>query len=91
MGSKAMPGWYAVLLAARGVAIGGVLMARALAKETKMPPNVASAWLAKFVRWGYARRSGSAKGPARWERVYVLTKYGQTRKAPLRTIRKERS
>jgi hypothetical protein len=42
------------------------------------PEQIASAWLAKFVKWGYATRTGKRPGPFRPLTLYVLTRLGLT-------------
>jgi hypothetical protein len=42
------------------------------------PEQIASAWLSKFVKWGYATRAGRRPGPFRPLTLYVLTRLGLT-------------
>lgn len=77
--------WYEVLLAARKSASkDGLLTSESLALGTGLPVKTASAWLSKFVRWGYCLREGSETGKARWVRTFKLTKYGLERGKPKR-------
>jgi DNA-binding IclR family transcriptional regulator len=69
--------WIEYLLELRDIANAGeAITASSLSERTGIPAGVASAWLGKFVRWGYVVRSGSASGEKRWVRVYELTKWG---------------
>jgi hypothetical protein len=83
--------WYDILLGARRASHKGTrhITARDLASEVRIPASersgpekLASAWLGKFVRWGYAVRSGHIQGEKRWSRTYSLTKYGLERPEP---------
>lgn len=50
-----------------------------LAAATDLVPKDASAWISKFVRWGYARRVGSIEQPGlKPKGVYALTEYGRS-------------
>jgi len=91
----AVPPWYDVLRHARRFADGGgpesaTVTAPDLAREAKMPLREASAWLAKFVKWGYAERVGSAPYGKRWVRLFLLTKSGMTRKPPTKRVKFEK-
>lgn len=68
--------WYEILLAVKRVAKDGEITSLALSEKIDVPNNVCSAWLGKFTRWGYLKRSGSVAGPKRWIRTYELTKWG---------------
>jgi hypothetical protein len=76
--------WYDVLKAARRASKNGtdLLTAAALSEDGFFKPygdrgiHVASAWLSKFVRWGYAVREGSQPSGKAWARTYRLTKWG---------------
>lgn len=47
------------------------------ASVTSLSPKDASAWISKFVRWGYAKRVGSTENPGLKPRaVYALTDFG---------------
>jgi hypothetical protein len=74
------PAWYDVLLAARKVATDGLLTSVDLGPKTGMDPKTASAWLSKFVRWGYCTLAGSKAGNQRWLRVYRITDWGMSYK-----------
>jgi hypothetical protein len=81
--------WFQVLKAARRSAIDGRITSEALADamSTKGPPvpvKVASAWLGKFVRWGYVLREESDQNglPGRPKANYRMTKWGLNREAP---------
>jgi DNA-binding PadR family transcriptional regulator len=48
-----------------------------LARQSGLSEKDASAWISKFVRWGYAKRIGLEENPGRKPRgVYSLTDYG---------------
>jgi hypothetical protein len=79
-GSKAAPVWWSLLLEARKLKAG--FTAQELASAGEIGASVASAWLGKFVAWGYAERAGSRAAPPRWIRLYTLTERGQTRRRP---------
>lgn len=70
--------WFDVLKAARKVGSEGKeVTAEALAAAARIEASVASAWLGKFVRWGYVLRTGrdtSRRG--RPQTVYALTRWG---------------
>lgn len=80
------PGWFEVLEAARRLSEDGSkrIGASALAADAGIPDTgkstgsqIASGWLSKFVKWGYAVRSGTLEGDgAKWARGYMLTKFG---------------
>lgn len=75
--------WWSILEAMRSVAARkGEFSSRDLAPAAELSIGVASGWLSKFVRWGYARRVGSEAGNGRWLRLYSITRYGATRKPP---------
>jgi len=75
--------WYDVLKAARRIATRkGVFNSTDLAEEARIEPTaksgahqIASAWLGKFVRWGYVVRAGHEPGERSW-RGYSLTPWG---------------
>ena len=77
--------WYSVLLAARRCASRKPvfnstdlsLEAKIEATERSEAHQIASAWLGKFVRWGYAVRAGHDPGERSW-RGYSLTRWGAT-------------
>jgi hypothetical protein len=77
--------WYSVLVAARRVASRKpvfnstdlALEAKIEATERSEAHQIASAWLGKFVRWGYAVRAGHDPGERSW-RGYSLTNWGAT-------------
>jgi hypothetical protein len=95
-----MGGWWSVLEAARRASRRGkeAFTASDLAHEARIDATVgddgflkspaesiASAWLGKFVRWGYALRAGSRgspKGGNAWVRLYTLTEFGVKRHPP---------
>lgn len=69
--------WYPVLQAARACAKASRLeddgfSAATLADMARIEDHIASAWMAKFCRWGYALRAGRI---GRWRR-YRLTSWG---------------
>jgi len=68
--------WYDVLQAARKVASDGILTSVDLASKTGMGTTLSSAWLSKFVRWGYCTLEGSKAGNKRWLRIFRITKWG---------------
>lgn len=82
--------WFQVLEAARRiseVSPTGEFTASELALEAGLQESkkstadqLASAWLGKFCRWGYALRTGSSPGQKKWIRVYTLTKFGKEMK-----------
>lgn len=90
--------WYGVLKAIRDVvsAKGGdpleaAFTAEELAEEAGMaqsksgasPSWIASAWLGKFVRWGYVVRGGKAPNVAgRAVQTYRITAWGMKKYAP---------
>jgi hypothetical protein len=81
--------WFQILKAARRAAIDGQITSEALAEEmsTKtftVPVKIASAWLGKFVRWGYALREASVQDGTRGRPKiqYRMTKWGLLREAP---------
>lgn len=79
------PQWYVILLAARRVVAREDLTSTALAGEVGLDVASASAWLAKFSRWGYAAKVGKVPVGRRWAWSWTLTRYGETRKAPTRS------
>jgi hypothetical protein len=81
--------WYEILLSARQIgsqevkegkkrAIEAIpFTSAALAEETDLTPPVASAWIGKFKRWGYAIDAGKEESAGgRPARLYALTKWG---------------
>jgi hypothetical protein len=93
------PLWYKVLEACRRVSErDGQITSQALGDELVManlikggsdvpspPRNIASAWLGKFARWQYVKRTGQIVTPHRIaprQRIYQLTTRGH--KAPPR-------
>lgn len=83
--------WWGVLLAVRRASHDGERKFTAidLASEARFEDTEASSkeklaagWLSKMARWGYVKRSGSAKGESRWIRTFELTEYGKNRKEP---------
>lgn len=84
--------WFDILKAARKVGSEGrTVTAEALAKHLTIDPAVASAWLGKFVRWGYALRAGrdtSRRG--RPQTVYTLTRWGLEFRAKAKVTRMPR-
>lgn len=70
--------WYGILRAARRVAVDGQITSDVLAEATKTETRVASAWLGKFVRWGYVLRVGRKNGTGRGRptTIYQLTGWG---------------
>lgn len=78
--------WYAVLLAARRVAKSrgdGLFTPPEVGLEAGIRPSersstgaIASAWCAKLVRWGYARRAGKEATMGRPVTVYLITRWG---------------
>lgn len=75
-------GWYRVLEAARRLRDG--FAASDLSARAGVAPHVASAWLGKFCRWGYASRTGTKEtqdrdGARRKPRtLYALTDLGRS-------------
>ena len=82
--------WYKVLLAARRLCTekepkkptNALFTASDLSSAAKIKPGekatsekIASGWLGKFVRWGYALRVGSEPSKGRPFTVYRLTKW----------------
>ena len=93
--------WFVVLEAARKASRNGkrVFTAAELTEESELqgtigkdgfpvskPEQIASAWLGKFCRWGYACRNGSTGNGKRWVRTYEMTEYGLKRKPPKRRM-----
>lgn len=77
----AKPPWYRILEASRKVS--GELNSHSLGQKADLELADASAWLCKFVKWGYARRTGQSNlGGKRI--AYVLTEYGKGAKPPTR-------
>lgn len=83
--------WWKVLLAIRQASLGGTRpftvqdVANAVqmqGTERSTKEDMASAWVGKFVRWGYVRHEGKADGPVRKIRTFQITKYGLERKEP---------
>lgn len=86
--------WFEVLKAARKLdqhgnftAIQLVVEAGIQNGERSTASQIASAWLGKFILWGYADRveqntEGEKKPTGRPQTLYTLTKYGRTRKKP---------
>lgn len=83
--------WWDVLQAVRRVSLAGERLFTAVdvareagieGTERSAPGDIASAWLGKFVRWGYVIQKGTAKGEKRWIRTYEVTKYGLERPEP---------
>ncbi|MGI0147904.1 MAG: hypothetical protein ACREDF_00020 [Thermoplasmata archaeon] len=75
--------WYGILKAARKSAIDGLVTSERLSEKIGVPVRIASAWLGKFVRWGYMLRE---VGPGNGRRgrppmVYRLTRWGLRFKA----------
>ncbi len=70
--------WYGILKAARRAAVDGIVTSDKLAEAIKDEPRVASAWLGKFVRWGYVLRVGRRNGEGRGRptTLYQLTSWG---------------
>lgn len=81
--------WYDVLKAARRAAAAGnrkeaVFTAAGVAAQAKIKPTdrssadaIASAWLCKFLRWGYVLRAGTQGGKGRPRTLFVLTDWGR--------------
>lgn len=84
--------WWEILIAARElagdpVALTGAgsdtVLASDLAEAAGIPTKLASGWLGKFVRWGYAARVGVQRGaPGRPRTLYVITRWGMSREVP---------
>lgn len=53
------------------------LEAKIESTERSEAHQIASAWLGKFVRWGYVVRAGHDPGERSW-RGYSLTRWGAT-------------
>jgi len=70
--------WYDVLQAARKAATDRLLTSVDLGPKVGLEPKVASAWLSKFVHWGYCTLEGSRAGNSRWLRVYRITDWGMS-------------
>lgn len=70
--------WYGILRAARRSAVDGQITSDVLATAIRSETRVASAWLGKFVRWGYVLRVGRRNGDGRGRptTVYQLTSWG---------------
>lgn len=77
--------WFDILLAVRKASLDGQrpITAQDVSREAKIrdtekssADQIASAWLGKFLRWGYVVVDGSAKGDRRWIRTYKVTRWG---------------
>lgn len=69
--------WYSILLVARTIVKEReILTSSSLAKKADIPVNVASAWLGKFYRWGYALKSGIQRSKGRPAYIWGLTDWG---------------
>lgn len=83
-----MAAWFNILQVARTLCPDGKTpfgsgdlsrKARIAEGASSRPEQIASAWLGKFVRWGYAKRVGTSESAERrWRRAYVLTDFGLT-------------
>ncbi len=70
--------WFEVLQAVQKLhRAGRALTSGTVADKTGLPTSTASAWLGKFVRWGYLLRAGSESGDRHWVRVYSITSFGK--------------
>jgi hypothetical protein len=75
--------WLDILKATRKHAVNGDITSAVLKKKTGLDIRVASAWLSKFVRWGYLIRAGVSidlidgqRRPGRPGVIYQLTSWG---------------
>lgn len=85
--------WFNILKAARKCAEGEdrTVTAAELAAAARIPPDVASAWLGKFARWGYVLRTGrdtSRRG--RPQTVYTITRWGMEFRAKAKVTKMPR-
>ena len=90
--------WYGILEAIRRLVrrpkdpfTASQLAREADLKTTKKSSGqqIASAWLSKFVGWGYVLRMGNAPPTfGRPERLYVLTEWGRKKNRPLRKFKR---
>jgi len=80
--------WFKILEAARQLAPreGNPFTASELSEQGDLSssdqadaPQIAAAWIGKFVKWGYARKIGEKKNPGKKpQSIYTLTDYGLT-------------
>lgn len=66
--------WFKLLKAVR--TLKAPITSVKLAEKVDLEVSVASAWLAKFTRWGYLLRGPATRGSVRWLRTYTLTRWG---------------
>lgn len=67
--------WFSLLERIRK--IGGPFESSSIV-DAELNPSDASAWISKFVKWGYVKRIGSAPNKGRKPKgVYELTDYGR--------------
>lgn len=79
--------WFGILGAVRDLCpkIGSAFTAKDLNKLVKFPDTekctgdqIASAWICKFVKWGYAEKAGTLQNPGHKPlTTYTLTKVGR--------------
>lgn len=81
---RAIKEWARVLGVAREVAEDAgderLFTSVQLGAAAAIPSAVASAWLGKFFRWGYALRAGKVPTGGRWAFQWRLTKWGMNMK-----------
>ncbi len=84
-------GWWRALEACRDAGGGGqVFTSREVAREARIKPAIAAAYLSKLAAWGYLRRTAEPiqstvirrGGRRAWLRGFCLTDRGANRAAP---------
>lgn len=74
--------WVDVLYACRRIhERGDSLTSKALGLEAKVDTKIASAWLFKFLKFGYVLKSDKLSTGKRWSWSWNLTKWGLRFKA----------
>lgn len=69
--------WFDVLLAARRIqGRGEVITSQSLAGEAKVTTAIASAWLFKFMKYGYVLKGDKYIAGRRWSWSWGLTRWG---------------
>ncbi len=69
--------WYDVLQAARRVqGRDEIITSKSLGLEAKIPTSIASAWLFKFLKFGYVLKGDKYITGKRWSWSWGLTRWG---------------
>lgn len=69
------PSWFRILEIVRE--IDGQIHSSSLSEVSKLSPKDASAWLCKFVRWGYLKKIGPSELGGK-SIQYDITEYGSS-------------